>query len=198
VIVSFPGETRLVRGESLEDMEYYDDDHPIASLNMVHLGQVTKDMEPRGFLDKAKTFKHYSDTEFIDDTSTSAGDTDSLGSCACIDLHTAPTALDAEMPQVDWPSLKRKRPDVDDGVHNQTGGDDAGPSESKTPRTRRSQRRPANINTASGSRINPPPPPSSVGGYTVHTSATSPPMSPSATSAATRRPSSPLTPMSDS
>ncbi|KAJ7279679.1 hypothetical protein C8J57DRAFT_1303945 [Mycena rebaudengoi] len=205
VIVSFPGETRLVRGESLEDMEYYDDDHPIASLNMVHLGQVTKDMEPRGFLDKAKTFKHYSDTEFIDETSTNAGDTNSVGSCACLmeDMllsspHTAPTDLDAEMPQVDRPSLKRKRPDVDDGVHNRTGGDDAGPSESKTPKTRRSQRRPANINTASGSRMNPPPPPSSVGGYTVHTSATSPPMSPSATSVATRRPSSPLTPMSDS
>ncbi|KAJ7211019.1 hypothetical protein C8J57DRAFT_1017496, partial [Mycena rebaudengoi] len=52
VIVSFPGETRLNRGESLEDMDFYrdKDQHPIASLNMGHLGKLTEDMEPKKYL----------------------------------------------------------------------------------------------------------------------------------------------------
>ncbi|KAJ7741220.1 hypothetical protein DFH07DRAFT_751229 [Mycena maculata] len=54
VIVSFPGETKAERGKTLKDMDFYYDDHPIASLNMEVVAEMTNHMAPQGFLGKVK------------------------------------------------------------------------------------------------------------------------------------------------
>ncbi|KAJ7098652.1 hypothetical protein B0H15DRAFT_797342 [Mycena belliarum] len=86
VIASFPGETRLERGHTtLKDMPFYDDAHPIASLNMTLLAEVTKDMKPQNFIRDLKHHPDYFGVEFRMDGSTNLRDNDT-------DLDLSPIA----------------------------------------------------------------------------------------------------------
>ncbi|KAJ7207011.1 hypothetical protein B0H12DRAFT_960909, partial [Mycena haematopus] len=56
VVASFPGETALRppglfiksrrNRHTLQSMEFWDDQHPLASLNILYLAKITKDMAP--------------------------------------------------------------------------------------------------------------------------------------------------------
>ncbi|KAJ7217647.1 hypothetical protein B0H12DRAFT_330834 [Mycena haematopus] len=59
VVASFPGVTALTPGPfkksrrrktTLQSMEHWNDVHPLASLNILYLAKITKDMAPRNFL----------------------------------------------------------------------------------------------------------------------------------------------------
>ncbi|KAJ7186481.1 hypothetical protein C8R46DRAFT_879948 [Mycena filopes] len=67
VIVSFPGETLISRSEVLEKSEFYNDEHPLAALNMNYVATMTRNMEPRDFLTTVKNSMVDTDVTFIPD-----------------------------------------------------------------------------------------------------------------------------------
>ncbi|KAJ7113002.1 hypothetical protein C8R44DRAFT_882038 [Mycena epipterygia] len=67
VIVSFPGETRVSRGKNLTNSHFYDDEHPLAVLNMQYLAAMTRNMEPKHFLTTIENAPLFVGHEYIKD-----------------------------------------------------------------------------------------------------------------------------------
>ncbi|KAJ7159583.1 hypothetical protein C8R46DRAFT_1224169 [Mycena filopes] len=113
VVVSFPGETRLKRGATLDDMDFYHDEHPIASLNMPLLAEMTKDLAPRNFLSMVRSAPDYHDTDFIHAIDGGLRDEDH-----CTHLEDTPpiTPPSPQTPPNRRPSsVKRLAPTIDGG-----------------------------------------------------------------------------------
>ncbi|KAJ7152446.1 hypothetical protein C8R46DRAFT_1302822 [Mycena filopes] len=99
VVVSFPGETRVQRGATLDNMDFYDDEHPIASLNMPLLAEMTKDLAPRNFLSMVKSAPDYHETDFMDAVDGGLYDED-----RCVHLEDTPP-ITPPSPTTPVPSL---------------------------------------------------------------------------------------------